>query len=187
MKVELERFSFHKQYVSILIVVINVIIFVILQLGANHSLIIEETAFVPAKFIKGVNFWNIFVAMFIHLNYLHLITNLIVFTMVAFKLENKIGHKLFFIVFIGSGICAFLFHTVLNIINPELIDIRLFGASGAIFGILGFYLILFFNKIYKNINLSHLFFYMLIHLIFLIAVIVHFGGLILGIDPWKGY
>jgi rhomboid protease GluP len=176
-----ERFSFHKQYVSIFIVVINIIIFIILQLGPNQGIIIELTAFVPSKLIHGINMSNVFIAMFIHINYLHLITNMGVFFMVAYKLERKIGHSLFLILYIVSGICAFLFHAAFNLFNPSLIDIRIYGASGAIFGILGFYLILFFNKIYKNINLSHLFIYILIHLVFLTAVMVHFGGFILGI------
>ena len=181
MVVKSERFFFHKQYISILIVVINVLIFTILQLGSNQKIIIEETAFVPNKLINGISIANIFISMFIHINYLHLITNMSVFFIVAYKLEKKIGHSLFLILYIGSGICAFLFHTAFNLFNASLIDIRLYGASGAIFGILGFYLILFFNKIYRNINLSHLFIYILIHLIFLSAVLVHFGGFILGI------
>ncbi|MHA2123602.1 MAG: rhomboid family intramembrane serine protease, partial [Promethearchaeota archaeon] len=182
MVVKSDGFSFHKQYVSIIIVVINVLIFTILQLGPNQStIIIEETAFVPSNLINGISIANVFIAMFIHINYLHLITNMSVFFIVAYKLEKKIGHSLFLILYIGSGICAFLFHTAMNLFNADLIDIRLYGASGAIFGILGFYLILFFNKIYQNINLSHLFIYILIHLIFLTAVMVHFGGFILGI------
>ncbi|KKN53463.1 hypothetical protein LCGC14_0602110 [marine sediment metagenome] len=181
MVVEPDRISFHKQYISILIVVINVIVFVILQIVPNQKMIIEETAFVPNKIINGKNIWNIFIAMFIHVNYLHLITNMSVFCIVAFKLEKKIGHGLFFILYIGSGISAFLSQTAINLFNADLIDIRLYGASGAIFGILGFYIILFFSKIYLNITLTHLFFYILLHIIFLTAVMVHFGGFILGI------
>ena len=181
MVVESNRISFYKQYISILIVVINIIIFVILQVVPNQKMIIEETAFVPNNIINGKSIWTIFIAMFIHVNYLHLITNMSVFCLLAYKSEKEIGHFLFFILYIGSGICAFLSQTVINLFNPDLIDIRLYGASGAIFGILGFYTILFFSKIYLNINLSHLFFYMFLHLIFLTAVMVHFGGFIVGI------
>jgi len=176
-----DKIYFHKQFVSIFIVAINIIIFIILQLGPNQRIVIELTAFVPSKFVHGINISNVFIAMFIHINYLHLLTNMSVFFMVAYKLEKKIGHSLFLILYIVSGTCAFLFHTTFNLFNPSLIDIRIYGASGAIFGILGFYLILFFNKIYQNINLTHLFIYILIHLIFLTAVMVHFGGFILGI------
>jgi len=181
MVLEPDRTSFHKQYITILIVVINTIVFVILQLIPNQKMVIEEVAFIPKKLINGISIWNIFIAMFIHFNYLHLLTNMSIFFIVGYKIEKKIGHGLFFIIYIVSGICAFLFQTVLNLYNADLIDIKMFGASGAIFGILGFYLTIFFNKIYQNINLSHLFFYMLIHLIFLTAVIVHFGGFILGV------
>lgn len=181
MGVEPNKISFHKQYISLLIVVLNIIVFVILQIVPNQRMFIEEFAVIPYEIIKGKRSLTIFLALFIHINYLHLITNMSVFYIVGYKVEKEIGHILFLIIYFVSGICGFLLHVTVNLFNMNLINIRLFGASGAIFGILGFYLIIFFNKIYQNINLSHLFFYILIHLIFMTAVLVHFGGFITGL------
>ncbi|MHA2007591.1 MAG: rhomboid family intramembrane serine protease [Promethearchaeota archaeon] len=181
MELEPKKIPFHKQYISIIIVVINVIIFFILQTIPNQSRFIVENALIPGEIIKGNKFWTIFTAMFIHINYVHLITNMFVFYLVANKLEKETGHFLFLIIYLLSGICGFLLHIMINLFDTAMIDIMMYGASGAIFGILGFYLILFFNRIYQNINLSHLFSYIVIHLIFLTAVMVHFGGFVTGI------
>lgn len=181
MDLEPKKIPFHKQYISILIVVINTIVFCILQTIPNQSRFIVDNALIPKEIINGNKFWTIFTAMFIHLNYVHLITNMSIFYVVANKLEKETGHLLFLIIYILSGICGFLLHIMINLLDVTMIDIRMYGASGAIFGILGFYLIIFFNRMYQNINLSHLFFYIILHLIFLTAVIVHFGGFITGI------
>jgi membrane associated rhomboid family serine protease len=179
MGIESKKISFHKQYISILIIILNFLIFIILDITTSQRIVVEDFAVIPSEIIEGRKALTIFTAMFVHINYLHIATNMFIFYVIGYKLEKEIGHILFSLTYFIAGICSFLLHITFNLFNTNLIDIRLFGASGAIFGVLGFYLILFFGKIYHNINLSHLFFYILLHIIFIYAVIVHIGGFII--------
>ena len=129
MEIALDKISFYKQYISILIVVINVIVFIILQMVPNQGMFIEENAFIPEEIITGKRIWTIFTALFIHINYLHLITNMCVFYIIANKVEREIGHIFLLMIYIVSGICGFLLQTTINIFNTILIDIRMYGAS----------------------------------------------------------
>lgn len=157
------------------------IIFFIQLLDPNQNMFIDVAAYVPEDFINGVRPWTIFTAMFIHANYLHLLVNLLLLPIVALRVEGKFGHFITLITFLVSGVVAFLVHAIINLINSDLGQSIYFGASGAIFGLIGFYLIMNFNRIYRNIRISHIAIYVFIHVILFTSVVAHLGGFSTGI------
>jgi hypothetical protein len=138
--------------------------------------------------------------MFLHADILHLIGNMLVFFFMGIAFEDRIGWKRFLIIYLITGICGSLIHSILNL-DPSVSSIPLVGASGAIFGILGAFAyaypwdevvmpipigIMFIMKI-KVIYAAIIFAIMETVLVFLgsgqsnTAHYAHFGGLISGV------
>ena len=82
------------------------------------------------------NIYTLFTSMFIHSGFLHIIGNMLVFFFMGIAFEERIGWKKFLLIYVISGVCGALVHSVLNMNYPDSL-IPLVGASGAIFGILG--------------------------------------------------
>jgi membrane associated rhomboid family serine protease len=77
--------------------------------------------------------YTLFTSMFIHSGFAHIIGNMLVFFFIGMSFEQRIGWKKFIIIYLLSGICGTITHSLLNINS----SIPLVGASGAIFGIMG--------------------------------------------------
>ena len=81
-------------------------------------------------------FFTIFTAMFLHANLWHLLGNMLFLWVFGDNLESKIGHMRFFLFYIFCGVIAALSYAFVGHSDSLVI-----GASGAISGILGGYLI----------------------------------------------
>ena len=79
------------------------------------------------------NTYTLFTSMFIHGGFAHIFGNMIVFFFMGMAFEQRIGWKRFTAIYLITGICGALTHSMFNLGSP----ITLIGASGAIFGILG--------------------------------------------------
>ena len=81
---------------------------------------------------------TIFTSMFMHGSWMHLIGNMVFLWIFGDNIEDSMGHKKFIVFYFVSGICAALLQAI---IDPGS-DIPMIGASGAIAGVLGAYLVL---------------------------------------------
>lgn len=97
--------------------------------------IINELGFRPIylKLELLPNIYTLFTSMFVHSDFLHILGNMFVFFFMGIAFEQRIGAKKFLLIYLITGVCGALTHSLLNIDSP----IPLIGASGAIFGILG--------------------------------------------------
>jgi len=77
--------------------------------------------------------YTLFTSMFIHGGFFHLFGNMLIFFFIGLPFEQRIGFKKFLIIYLVSGICGALTHSLFNLESA----IPLIGASGAIFGIMG--------------------------------------------------
>jgi membrane associated rhomboid family serine protease len=77
--------------------------------------------------------YTLFTSMFIHGGFAHIFGNMIVFFFIGLPFEQRIGWKNFLIIYLVTGVCGALTHSLLNLGSA----VPLIGASGAIFGILG--------------------------------------------------
>jgi membrane associated rhomboid family serine protease len=74
--------------------------------------------------------------MFVHGGFAHIIGNMLVFFFIGMAFEQRIGWKNFITIYILTGICGALTHSLINI-GTDNAGIILIGASGAIFGVMG--------------------------------------------------
>ena len=130
--------------INILLIAANVLMFFWeLSLGPNLEPALFNVAFIPARFwyspIHPVNIIGIFVSMFLHGGWLHLGGNMLYLWIFGDNIEDRLGHFRYLIFYLLCGIIATLAHAYFNASSrmPSI------GASGAIAGVLGAYLLLF--------------------------------------------
>ncbi len=146
---ESDKIPFFKQYASVAILVVNIIVF-IWQLLDPAGQIHIEYAFVPADFFAGRNLITLLTSIFMHGDIVHIIMNMWFFIIITDNCEHAMGHVLYIITYFVSGFFGTLLHALSTLIWPFLTTIPSLGASGAIFGLMGVYLILYpGNKFYS--------------------------------------
>lgn len=125
--------------VTYTLIVINVLVF-LLELSAGDAFI-NEWAFVPARFSRNpaADVHTIFSAMFMHGGWMHLFGNMLYLWIFGNNVEDRFGHVRFLIFYLVSGILA----TLAQYAAMPGSSIPNVGASGAIAGVLGAYLLLF--------------------------------------------
>jgi rhomboid protease GluP len=125
---------------SYLLIAINIIVF--LQSFSNpegYNILIQTYGLVPAQIIKGENLFTLVTSMFLHANIIHLGLNMLFLLVSGDAVEREIGNFRFLGIYMVFGIFAGLFQTYLNSAST----IPTIGASGAIFGVLATFAILF--------------------------------------------
>jgi membrane associated rhomboid family serine protease len=80
-----------------------------------------------------------FTSMFLHGGWMHLIGNMWVLWIFGDNIEDQLGHFLYLVFYLTCGFGAAIFHVLLNWGSP----IPTVGASGAIAGVMGAYLLLY--------------------------------------------
>ncbi len=135
--------------VTIALIVANVAVFLYeLSLGRRLDAFINlygvvpcEVTFecpVPARLALPV-FATIFTAMFMHGGWLHIIGNMLYFWIFGNNIEDRFGHLKFLLVYLAWGVIA----AFTQIFVDPASRIPAVGASGAIAGVLGAYLVMF--------------------------------------------
>jgi len=87
----------------------------------------------------GFSLLPIVTSMFLHASWLHLIANMWVLWIFGDNIEDHLGHFLYLIFYLLTGIAASLMHIVFNLGST----VPSVGASGAIAGVMGAYFMLF--------------------------------------------
>jgi membrane associated rhomboid family serine protease len=141
-EIENDRIPYMKQYVSVGIIFINIIVFIIQLFDPTGYLFIYEAAFIPNEFFAGRKTWTIFSSMFMHASIIHIFLNMWFFYVVSDNCERAMGHIYFLITYLFSGLVGSLLHGVIAIATG-FGDIPSLGASGAVMGVVAVYGILF--------------------------------------------
>ena len=125
--------------VTLILVIVNAIVFLI-ELSAGDAFI-ERWAFVPARFLANPvsEFLTLFTSMFMHGGWLHLGSNMLYLWIFGDNVEDRFGHVLYLIFYLVCGIAATFAQLLLNM-NSNVPNL---GASGAIAGVLGAYVLMF--------------------------------------------
>jgi len=126
-------FAYYKKLMmTYALIITNFVVFII---SFIYPSIIYELGFRPIylslEFLPQL--YTLFTSMFLHGGFLHIFGNMFVFLFMGMAFEQRIGWKNFLIIYLITGVCGALTHSLLNLGSP----ITLIGASGAIFGILG--------------------------------------------------
>jgi membrane associated rhomboid family serine protease len=115
-------------------------LFFFLELAAGDAFIVQW-AFIPNRFLANPvgDFITIFTAMFMHAGWVHILGNMLYLWIFGDNVEDRLGHIKFLIFYLLCGIAA----TFAQFIFSMGSDVPNLGASGAIAGVLGAYILLF--------------------------------------------
>ena len=137
-------------WVTVSLIVICVLVFFWqLSLGNRVELAVYSLGMIPAVVFGGkellpelslVPEWmTIFTSMFLHGGWMHLIGNMLYLWIFGNNIEDAMGHGRFIVFYLLCGVFAVLAQALPN---PDS-TIPMIGASGAISGVLGAYLLLY--------------------------------------------
>ena len=197
--------------VNLTLIGINVVVFAYeLSLGGiDRDIFFFQYGLIPVELTKGVEFtrfggtfgpditspiptWGtVFSSMFIHGGALHIITNMLFLWGFGGKVEEKLGHFKYLVFYLAAGIAAIWTQVATNMDS----QMPLIGASGAIFGVLGAYLLAYpYDR-----AIALLFVFFLVPFLFElgslgpvpvssgIAFFAHVGGFVAGVLLMAGY
>src|SRR5512141_426152 len=125
--------------VTYALIALNVAFFFVEMSGGDAF--IQKWAFVPTRFLAhpGADFLTLFTSMFMHAGWLHLGGNMLYLWIFGDNVEDRFGRVKYLAFYVVCGLAAtgaqLLFSTGSSIPN--------LGASGAIAGVLGAYILLF--------------------------------------------
>jgi membrane associated rhomboid family serine protease len=139
--------------VNYALIAINVLVFVFLQgMGGNEKFTYAFST-VPAEILTGKDitagvleptpipvYFTLITSMFMHGGWAHLLGNMLFLWVFGDNIENRIGHIRYLIFYLVCGIIASLSHVFVSGSDSLIPSL---GASGAISGVLGGYLLLF--------------------------------------------
>jgi membrane associated rhomboid family serine protease len=120
-------------------VALNVLFFFV-ELSGGEAFI-KKWAFVPSRFLADPagDFLTLFTSMFMHAGWIHLGSNMLYLWIFGDNVEDRFGHIKFILFYLLCGIAATFAQLAFN---PGS-NIPNLGASGAIAGVLGAYILLF--------------------------------------------
>lgn len=121
------------------LIVMNVLFFVI-ELGGGDAFIMKW-AFVPSRFLANpvADFPTLFTSMFMHAGWVHLGGNMLYLWIFGDNVEDRFGHVKFTIFYLLCGLGATFAQLMFSLDS----NIPNLGASGAIAGVLGAYILMF--------------------------------------------
>jgi len=123
------------------LILFNVLIFLLTAFGSNFEQIIFKFGLIPDKVVSGQALHTFLTAMFLHIDILHIIGNMWFLWLFGDNLEHELGKFRFLIFYILTGIIASLVHIFTTPLAQA--NLPVIGASGAISGVLGAYVVLF--------------------------------------------
>ncbi len=144
-------------FVNYILIAINIAVFIFLQnLGSNDHFLLSY-ALIPEEILTGKDYitesgvgvspspvhLTLLSSMFMHGGIAHLAGNMLYLWVFGDNLENRMGHLKYLIFYLLCGLVASLSHVMLTAIMGSQSFVPSLGASGAISGVLGGYLLLF--------------------------------------------
>ncbi|MFV0606339.1 MAG: rhomboid family intramembrane serine protease [Niabella sp.] len=143
-------------FINYLLIAINILVFVFAQgMGGNEAFLLSY-ATVPQEILTGTDittgglgvspepvYLTIITSMFMHGSIMHIGGNMLYLWIFGDNLENVMGHFRYLMFYLICGIIASLAHVYASAVLGSSLLIPSLGASGAISGVLGGYMMLF--------------------------------------------
>ncbi len=134
-----------KGYVTYGLIVLNAAVFLWqltlsqTQLGQTYYALAAVPCEISRNFLSVETLLDIFRSMFLHGSWTHLVGNMTFLWIFGRNVEDYFGHRKFFLLYLTAGFLAALTEVVVN----TGLCVPMVGASGAIAGVLGAYLLLY--------------------------------------------
>lgn len=130
-------------YVTWGLIAANIIIFLLysplLADQVRLAAFFDDWALVPQEVTSGQEPYTLISSMFLHGGFMHLAGNMLFLWIYGDNVEDTMGHGPFLVFYLICGVAASGFHILFDLNSP----VPLVGASGAIAGVMGAYLLLF--------------------------------------------
>ena len=162
-------------YVTWLFIAINILVFILLQQMGNEYQFTFAYATVPAEILTGQDIvtnakvltdpltgnrvtmpglqptgipvhLTLITSMFMHGGWAHLLGNMLFLMVFGDNIEDSMGHGRYFFFYLLCGILASLSHVFVSAYTAQSVYIPSLGASGAVSGIMGAYMLLYPTK-----------------------------------------
>lgn len=135
-------------YITVGLIIINVLVFIYeLSWGTHLEHFLSKYGATPVLLLNNVPipqeyaapYMTVFTSMFLHGGFFHVAGNMLYLWIFGNNIEDSMGHTRFIIFYLICGVIAVY---TFSLVNPRS-TIPMVGASGAVSGVLGAYLILF--------------------------------------------
>ncbi|MBI4684212.1 MAG: rhomboid family intramembrane serine protease [Nitrospirae bacterium] len=132
--------------ITIMLIAINVIVYIWeIMYPAGESYIVYSYGAIPSNLISFKNTqplhpaFTVFSSMFLHGGLLHIGGNMLYLWVFGNNIEDRLGHIRFLLFYLACGVIAAYSHAI----TDPLSKVPMIGASGAVSGVLGAYIVLF--------------------------------------------
>lgn len=143
-------------FVNYFLIAVNILVFVFgQQLGSNEAMLMSLST-VPQEILTGTDittgglgptpipvYGTLITSMFMHGSIAHIAGNMLYLWIFGDNLEHAMGHVKYLVFYIICGVAASLAHVFFSSFTGNGLLVPSLGASGAISGVLGGYLILY--------------------------------------------
>lgn len=130
-------------YVTYALIAVNIAVFLgywpFLTTQAQAVRFLDTWAMIPAHVMQGGHLMSVVTAMFLHGGWMHLLGNMLFLWIFGDNIEDAFGPVLFLMFYLAAGAGA----AALQIAGDPASTVPMLGASGAIAGVMGAYLMLF--------------------------------------------
>ena len=125
--------------VTYVLIALNALVF-FLELNSGNAFI-DRWAFVPSRFLANpvADFPTLFTSMFMHASWVHILGNMLYLWIFGDNVEDRLGHGTFTVFYLLCGLGATFAQMAVSMGS----NVPNLGASGAIAGVLGAYIIMF--------------------------------------------
>jgi len=151
-------------------IALNIFVFVVLQQLGNNDSFTYSFSTVPQEILTGRDiitnpqvveymgqrivipglgrtpgtvYETLFTSMFMHGGWAHIAGNMLFLWIFGDNIEDRLGHLKYLIFYLLCGVIASLSHVfVTGVLDPASVEVPSLGASGAISGVLGAYILL---------------------------------------------
>ena len=124
-------------YVTRALVFLNVAVFILTFFRPDYPRIVAYWGFRSIYLFRWVRLETLFTSMFLHAGILHLVGNMIYLWIFGDNVEDALGHLRYLLAYLTSGVVAAVTQSIMDPIS----NFPMIGASGAISGVLGMYLL----------------------------------------------
>jgi membrane associated rhomboid family serine protease len=123
--------------VTILLIAANVAVFLLQLTGGDRFTL--AFAMIPRDVVQEGRWFTLFSSMFLHGGWIHLLSNMLYLWIFGNNVEDTVGKVRYLFFYFACGAAAGIVHLVVNSHS----GVPTVGASGAIAGVLGGYIVLF--------------------------------------------
>jgi membrane associated rhomboid family serine protease len=135
-------------HITRILIIVNIIVFILLfyfaffPQDATVREFVESLSMVPSDILQAKNLHTLFTSMFLHANIPHVVGNMLFLYIFGDNVEDAFGHLRYLLFYLICGLAADFVH-ILSLTTPGELVIPTLGASGAISGVMGAYILMY--------------------------------------------